>query len=388
MAHDLFVTLDFPPARGGVARYYDSLLRVLVDRRITVLAPKTSDQSGTQPPRHITVIRKRLIAPSWLWPRWVLLLIHVLWLLVCNRIDLLHVGQVLPVGTVALLARFFFRVPYCVYTHGLDVLNASRDPRKRSLAQRVLLTADRVVCNSHATKRLVTSLGVQETRIIMLHPGCSFVGARADENAVSMLRQRFALGESRILFSAGRLVERKGFRTAIRAFLDVATKYPDLHYVLVGDGPERMSLEALSKQKGLENRILFRGEVGDDELRNWYALCTAFLLVPTPLTGSDMEGFGIVYLEAAVFGKPVIASATGGVEDAVLHEKTGLVVPPEDVEATAGAIRRLLDDPVFAARLGAEGQRLVERDGTWNRRAEEFRRWLSSVQQKGGGNAV
>lgn len=377
MAHDLFVTLDFPPAKGGVARYYASLLRICADRSITVFAPTIQDENaGITLPKNVALKRKILIGPRWIWPRWLPLFFHVLWFLARKKVDVLHVGQVLPVGTVALVARRFFGTRYCVYMHGLDILNASRNTRKQKLVKRILRDADRVVCNSNATKSLVSSFGVPEEKIILLLPGCTLIDVRADPALIERLREKYGLGNTRVILSIARIVERKGLKTAIDAFARIAARYPDTRYVIVGEGPERTALEAYAKETGLNDRIIFCGGVPDIELIHWYALCTIFLLVPTALTGSDMEGFGIVYLEANAFEKPVVASVTGGIEEAVFHERTGLLVPPDNARETANALQRLLDDPGLAYRLGHEGRNIVAHEGTWENRSRELRNWL------------
>lgn len=378
MAHDLFVTLDFPPAKGGVARYYASLLRVCADRSITVFAPSIRQENTVLTfPKNVALKRKTLIGPQWVWPRWLPLFFHVLWFLARTKVDVLHVGQVLPIGTVALIARRLFGTRYCVYLHGLDILNATRNTRKQKLAKKILRDAARVVCNSNATKKLVSSLGIPEKKIILLLPGCTLIDVRPDPAVIDRLREKYSLNNTRVILSIARIVERKGLKTAIDAFTRIAARYPDTRHVIIGEGPERATLEAYVKETGLGERIIFCGEVPDLELIHWYALCTIFLLVPTALTGSDMEGFGIVYLEANAFKKPVVASRTGGVEEAVFHERTGLIVPPDNAGETANALQRLLDDPALAEHLGNEGRNIVAKEGTWENRSRELRSWLS-----------
>ncbi len=378
MAHDLFLTLDFPPDRGGVARYYGALLNALPQRRVTVVAPWRPFADPYQPPPNVTIRRVRMLGPRWLWPRWLPLLWHSLRQVTRNRPALLHVGQVLPVGTVAMIIKRFFGVPYIVYAHGLDLLNARAQPRKRTLAQRVLRRAAAVIVNSGFTERVARELGGQSARILRVLPGCTL-----DPTAVSNSdRERFLDEQGtrgrKVVLTVARLVTRKGVLTALRAFARLLLDVPDALYIVVGDGPERQSLEQTLHELGLTASVRFVGAVSDVTLLRWFAVCDVFVLVPTALGGADAEGFGIVYLEAGAFGKPVVASRTGGVADAVQEGVTGLLVPPDDPVATADAIRRLLSDPALARRLGEQGRRVVQETATWNQRVQPLKTWLTS----------
>ena len=183
-------------------------------------------------------------------------------------------------------------------------------------------------------------------------------------------------GQTRLLF-VGRLVERKGVDVLLRAIASL-TDLQALRLVVVGDGPDMATLVALASELGVAGRVEFVGRVSDERLRQEYALASMFVLPAIVDARGDTEGLGVVLLEAMNSRIPVIASDAGGIVDIVEHEKTGLLVPPGDVFALAGAIRRLASDGPKAKALGEAGyRRLVERF-SWDSIVD---RWLAIYDQ-------
>src|SRR5207244_13456776 len=150
-------------------------------------------------------------------------------------------------------------------------------------------------------------------------------------------RRRYAAGASDgLLLSVGRLQRRKGHDVAIQAVAALRSRCPNVRYVIAGDGDERQRLERLVGEHHLEGRVLFAGIVADADLPAFYAACDVFLL-PNRVDDGDIEGFGIVFLEAAASGRPVIGGDSGGVPEAVERDVTGLLVDGASVEAVADA---------------------------------------------------
>ena len=172
-------------------------------------------------------------------------------------------------------------------------------------------------------------------------------------------------------------MERKGVDVLLRAIASL-TDLHALRLVVVGDGPEMATLVALASELGVAGRVEFVGRVSDERLRQEYALASMFVLPAIVDARGDTEGLGVVLLEAMNSRIPVIASDAGGIVDIVEHEKTGLLVPPGDVFALAGAIRRLASDGPKAKALGEAGyRRLVERF-SWDSIVD---RWLAIYDQ-------
>jgi phosphatidylinositol alpha-1,6-mannosyltransferase len=145
----------------------------------------------------------------------------------------------------------------------------------------------------------------------------------------------------------------------IRALPRILDASPDLRYVVVGDGEIRPKLQALAAETGVAKNVTFEGEVSDARLAELYRDCDVFVLPSRGQQRSGVvggEGFGRVYVEAALAGKPVVGSRSGGAAEAVLHGRTGFVVDPDSVDEAAGAILRLLRDPQLTADMGVAGR--------------------------------
>jgi glycosyltransferase involved in cell wall biosynthesis len=189
-------------------------------------------------------------------------------------------------------------------------------------------------------------------------------------------------GERTILF-VGRLIERKGVAHLIRALGTVRRTVP-ARLVIVGDGPERDSLERLAAATGVAAHVEFLGRVSDEALRRAYATADVFALPSVLDQRKDTEGLGVVLLEAMNYGVPVVASNIGGITDIVRHESTGLLVPPGDEDALAGALTKLLGDPELARSLGAGGTRLLRDTFSWDSVVQRWEDVYTRVQRGGG----
>ncbi len=193
--------------------------------------------------------------------------------------------------------------------------------------------------------------------------------------AVPNLCSTFDADVHPIVFSAGRLVPKKGFDTAIRAMKQVVEAVPEARLLIAGNGPEEGRLRALAHQLHLRDHVRFLGPIPHHDLRRYYNLADVFLMAGHEVPG-DVEGFGLVYLEANACGTPVIGSRVGGVPDAIRHEQTGLLVPPRNPAATAQAVIRLLRDSELTRRLGEQGRQRVLTEATWDHIADRVYRAL------------
>lgn len=361
----LLVTLDYPPALGGVAEYYRAIARHWPGG-LDVLSPTDGEpMTGRVWPRWLPMVRMIMgrATDSNSFP---------LFIGGGQKGGLLMAGQVLPVGTAVALASWRLNLPYVVFTHGMDVAGAWESRRKRILARLVLRRAKLVVANSEFTKMIVKRYGVPEDKIVIVHPcpwfdlPSSLLGKEG--KLVSPPYQGGARGGGSppALLTVARLIPRKGADIALRALPMIWQEFPNLEYWIVGDGPEEARLRAIAKEIDPGGaRVKFLGPKPHDELPQYYESCTIFVQTVSETTPDDVEGFGLVYLEANMFGKPVVAARVGGVGEAVKDGETGLLVSPGDPRAAAEAILRLLRDPALAQRLGNAGRARVAREFAW-----------------------
>lgn len=335
----LLLTLEFPPQVGGVASYLAGLVEALrgVGRAVTVLAPP---------------LGRGLFS----WRR----MLPTAWRAVHNRRpSVLIISHVLPVGYVALLLRSLARLPYIVIVHGLDVLLPQQFPWKRFWLKVILKNARAIIANSEFTKEEVIRMGIPEQAVTVVYPCVSERLMR--DGAVSSFT---VPSGKRVLLTIGRLVSRKGHDTVIRAFPAIAAEVPEALYIIAGDGPERGRLEELAREMGVAERVLFLGNVPQINIPALYAAADIFVM-PSRQIGADVEGFGLVFLEANAFGKPVVGGRSGGVPEAIIDGETGFLVPPNDAAALAAAVLRLWQNPDLATRLGARGRERVREEFRW-----------------------
>jgi colanic acid/amylovoran biosynthesis glycosyltransferase len=217
---------------------------------------------------------------------------------------------------------------------------------RRSLARE----GDLFICASSFIRERLLIMGFPEARTHTLYIG---VDCRT-------IRPRDPSEEAPAILHVARLVEVKGTRYLLRAFATVARRYDSVQLVIIGDGPLRRSLWSLAASLGVQDRVRFLGALGHADVLAWMRKA-AMLVLPGIRTASGrVEGLGLVLLEAAATGVPVIGSRVGGIPEGVIDGRTGYLVPERDPDALANRIGELLDDPARRYRMGAEGRALVE----------------------------
>ena len=176
-----------------------------------------------------------------------------------------------------------------------------------------------------------------------------------------------------VLLTVALLVHRKGIDIVLLTLPSLLDRTPDLQYWIVGNGPERASLEQQAQELGVLHAVRFVGEVSDTELPEIYRRATAFVMPSrADYHAGSVEGFGIVYLEASASGLPVVAARSRGAAEAVLENESGILVPPDDPPALAEALLRLLNNAEMRQRMGRAGRRWVENEMNWDRVGRQF----------------
>jgi phosphatidyl-myo-inositol dimannoside synthase len=373
----LLLTDSFPPHAGGSREYYFNIFRELValgESEVTILTKKVPgweefDRAASSTKFRIIRRFKPLVDLKLKeLPRGVFPFLHTLWRIAQERPEVIHAGDLYPQGFIALFAKKAFGIPYVVYCHGEEVTQMDRyryQPRVRDLIYR---SADAVVANSDFACSLLCRIGVAKERIHKINPGVD--AARfAPTGKSKTLRRDYGLEGKRIILTVARLVPRKGHRAALEAFAEVSREFPDAHYVIVGTGPEAERLKQLARDRGLEASVTFAGFVPAEKLPEFYGFCDLMLLANREEADGDVEGFGIVFLEANAAGKPVIGGRTGGAVEAVQDEVTGLLVDPDDPGRLTAALRRLLSNAELRERLGRAGLQRVNLEFNWRSKA-------------------
>jgi phosphatidyl-myo-inositol dimannoside synthase len=357
----LIVTNDFPPRVGGVQQYVWNLTSRLPPDRVAVLAPNWPGWRAYDDEQDFPVHRW---PTRFLWPTKDLAG-RITSLVGLHRADVVLFGHGFPLPLAA--AALDRAVPYVVLTHGAEVW-VGRTPGLAIALRRALAGARVVTAVSAATARSISTLIPHDERLTVLHPGVDELRFSPEVDGAAV-RQQHNLGDRPVILCVSRLVPRKGQDVLIRALPMVHRLVPEAALLLVGGGPFLASLLGLAAGSP-PGSVVFAGKVPEQQLPSYYAACDVFAMpCRSRWGGLEVEGFGIVFLEAAAAGKPVVAGRSGGAEEAVADEVTGLLVEGREPKAVALAVARLLSDRAVAKRMGEAGRARVESDFTWDRQA-------------------
>jgi phosphatidylinositol alpha-1,6-mannosyltransferase len=353
----LLFTLEYPPFHGGVANYYENLVKYWpAAGNIFVL----NNNNG------------KLINLDLPWLKWLPAIIKLRQAVKNLKIDHVIVGHILPLGTVALICSGFCKIKYSVILHGLDSSYAAKSCRKRLMAKMVLAGAEKIICINSYTGELVKKFlpATKENKIVTVNPGVENLITH-NAQLVTQLKIKYNLLNKFVLLSVGRLVKRKGFDKVIECLPEILKQTPNLIYIIVGGGEELNNYELRITNYKLRNNVIIINNASDEERNAWYDICDIFIMPAREING-DFEGFGIVYLEANLAGKPIIAGRSGGVGDAVIDGLNGLLVNPENINDIGQAIIRLAQNKDLRQRLGEQGKKRAINEFNWKKQIDKI----------------
>lgn len=373
----LFIVNDFPPILGGQSRYYYNVCKAIPGDKLILLAPEVNEQDAKiDEGLPFPVYRKPYLVKIPIFEKFIKIILPLTYslpVIMNENIGMVHCAHILSTGIVGLILKKVFRKPFVVYTHSADILEYEKYLPLKYLLHIILFEAQHVVCNSYFTKSILERYNVSNDKITVSLPKIDVDQFSHQYDTTSFI-EKYNLQDKKILLSVNRLVERKGNDTVINALPNIIKEIPNLIYIIAGDGPCRSSLENHVKKNGLDEHVIFIPETTTTELITLYQLCDVFIMASREIkeTG-DVEGFGIVFLEANACGKPVIGGDSGGVGEAVLHEETGLLVDPNNINEISTAISRLLTDKTLAQKLGQHGKQRVIDHFQWTKNQEELK---------------
>jgi phosphatidylinositol alpha-1,6-mannosyltransferase len=357
MRNTLLITLDFWPNKGGVANYYYNLVKNFPRDNVFILTNAKKEDSNLR-------IYNQPLLYKLIWPHWLSALKTTIKLIKKHNVEILWAGDLLPSGTIAYIIHKLFKIPYFVSLHGLDIINSQKHSRKRKLTNKILANAKFITVNSQCTKNLLKDLVEDQGKIKIIYPGVSEKFSEIDELKLKKIKNKYSLKNKKIILTTGRLINRKNQQLVIDAIKKLKEKIPNLIYLIIGNGPKKKDYELKIKAYGLENNVKILTNIENDKLPYFYKLSDIFVMV-SKTTSDDIEGFGIVYLEAGIFAKPVIASAEGGSKEAVLENETGLLIKEDNLKTLKDDIIKLLEDKELANRLGNNAQIRIKKKFLW-----------------------
>lgn len=358
----------FPPAIGGSGALLENVYRRIRDRHVRVLAHDVP--SGAAPyGGPLDVQRVSMMAPNWGVIHPSALTRHVRVARAIRRaLDcepaVVHCARALPEGLSAGLALASRAGGYVCWLHGEELGYASTSRELTWLARRIYRGASAVIANSRNSKQLlVRDFGVPDSRVHVVYPGVDTERFRPDVDGRA-LRLRVASDHDLVFLSVGRLERRKGHDLVLRALAKLRQTIPRVRYVIVGTGPNQAQLVADASALGVADIVHFEGAATDADLPLWYAAADVFVM-PNRCDGVDFEGFGIVFLEAAAAARPAIGGGSGGVVEAIEHDRTGLLVSGTDTDELVAAMRRMALSREERVRIGRAARDRVLKSFTW-----------------------
>ncbi|MFC0003359.1 glycosyltransferase family 4 protein [Micromonospora siamensis] len=368
MTRTLLITNDFPPRPGGIQSFVHNLAVRQPSGSVVVYASswRGAEKFDADQPFEVVRERTRVLLPTPLVAR------RAAELARSYDCDTVWFGAAAPLGLLGGGLRRRAKIRRVVaLTHGHEVGWAAL-PGARGLLRRIGRSTDVVTFLGEYTRvRLARALhGV--TDLQRLAPGVDTDTYHPSVDG-EPVRVRLGLADRPVVVCVSRLVPRKGQDMLIRAMPEIRRRVPDAALLVVGGGPYRATLAKLARQVGVERDVVFTGSVPTAELPAHYAAGDVYAMpCRTRNRGLDVEGLGIVYLEASATGLPVVAGDSGGAPDAVREGETGYVVRGRDVAQLADRVATLLADRDLARQMGAAGRAWVEREWRWETQAQRM----------------
>jgi phosphatidylinositol alpha-1,6-mannosyltransferase len=363
----LFITWNYPPRRGGIEHLVGHLVAGLRKHHsVRVITAYNHSSEAAE----IDVGR----APC---PGLVPFALFALWRGMISLhsdpgISVVFGGSTLAAPLIWILARLFGRRAV-VQVHGLDIIY--RSALYQMLCVRWLKRCDRIIANSAYTASLAETKGVSTDRISVVPPGVKPERFTAPVD-VAATKKVFGLEGRRVILFVGRLARRKGVKEFIQESLpEIVAVVPEACFVIVGTNPTESlthrddmvtEIAAATSRLGLERHVMLLGSLSDEDVVKLYQTCDLVVL-PALATPDDVEGFGIVLLEAAAAGKPVVATRAGGIPDAVDDEKSGILVEAGNYDALSRATVDLLGDEKKRQMMGAHARQRLHEHFTWEK---------------------
>jgi phosphatidylinositol alpha-1,6-mannosyltransferase len=369
----LLVTNDFGPRAGGIETFVIGLLERIKGHEVTVFTSQQGDTSVYDQQWldkfGVRVIRdqSKILLPTWRVTR------AAQKIVAAKNIDVVVFGAAAPLALMSPSLRKSGVKKIIALTHGHEVWWARIFPFNFAI-KRIGKSVDHLTYLGEFTRQAISKALSRKsaTEMVKIAPGIDTAHFIPQPDAMQK-RKELGLQDKKIIISVGRLVHRKGQDNLIQAMPAVLKKIPSAHLLLVGEGPYRKHLEKLVMKSSLEQNVTFAGRIMYDRLPSYLSAADLFAMPSrSRFFGLEVEGLGIVYLEASACGIPVVAGNSGGAPDAVLEGVTGLCVDGTNIEQITAAIVEICSDAERASHMGAAGRNWIVDQWRWDIWSEEF----------------
>lgn len=273
------------------------------------------------------------------------------------RVHCIH-GVPEAVSLIPLKWRYGRRLQIICYAHGEEITACCSSRQLKFLMHRAHKAIDLMIANSQNTVKYLAN-HIDPKKVVVINPGVELHAFDDAPAAGLAYREKRGWNEKLIVLTLARMDPRKNQAMVLRAVAALKDRFPNLVYVVAGGGQLRTQLQAQAKELGVADIVEFPGEVDGATKLALYGCCDVFAM-PAIQVGTDVEGFGMVFIEAGACGKPCIAGASGGQAEAVIDGESGFVVDGKNLEAVTGSVGRLLADAAMRERMGKAGRKRAE----------------------------
>jgi phosphatidylinositol alpha-1,6-mannosyltransferase len=369
----LFITNDFGPRAGGIESFVMGLIENLPKGSVIVYTSRQSDtyeyDRSWQEDHGVEVIRDRasVLLPTLRVSR------AVQKVAIRASVEIVCFGAAAPLGLLAKGLRRTGVKRIVAITHGHEVWWAKVFPFSLAM-RRIGASVDALTFLGEFTRREISKVLSDQarSRMVRLAPGID-IEHFSPELGENQLRAELNLEGKKVIVSVGRLVKRKGQDRLIEALPSIREAIPNAHLLFVGQGSYEKYLKNLVRKKGVSEAVTFVGRVRFEVLPKYFRVGDLFAMPSrSRFAGLEVEGLGIVYLEASSCGIPVVAGASGGAPDAVIEGKTGYVVDGRNVEEISQVIINLLSHEELRAEMGSNGREWALAQWSWKSWSQRF----------------
>lgn len=395
--NSLIITRGFPPAEGGIETYMYQIANNWSQGKKVIICQKTKKDPILEKERYKIYRLPKLLTPYWESMYKVLKILfkqcqnskfafHYILLLIINRHFLrslfprlevlvnylsdkqgkwvVHSSTAIGPGSIGIFAKIIFNHKFIVYIHGSELIKYQKRWNYNIFQKFILNAADLIISNSKYTKDLALNLGVNKAKIKVIS-----LGAELNKfypcNTRNEIYTKYDIPEkNRLILTISHLIPRKGIDMVISSLPMILKSVPNLTYLIVGKGPYKEHLIELIEKYNVKSIVKFAGYVPDEELTDYMNACDLFVM-PNRKEGYDVEGFGIVFLEANACKKPVIVGNSGGAVDAVIDGETGYLVDPYSINDISEKVTKLLVDSKARISMGENGYKRIKDKLNW-----------------------
>jgi len=370
------ITNDLGPRAGGIESFVLGLLERVVKNSVVILTSyqsksKEFDQELFEKYGAIVIRdRSKILLPT---PRVARKAIKVM---KEHQSSTIWFGAAAPLALLAKKLRSAGATNIVALTHGHEVWWAKL-PLFRHAISKISRNIDSLTYLGEFTKNAMLPAIADKSKLVKIAPGIDVDHFAPSEIDLKLI-QKHKLQNRRVIVCVGRLVHRKGQDKLIEAMPEILKEFPDAVLLLVGQGPIRSMLDKSIRHLGLEHKVIFSGRIKFEDLPKYIQLGDVFAMPSRDrFFGLEVEGLGIVYLEASACGVPVIVGKSGGAPDAVIDNQTGLIVDGTNPKEISVAICKLLGDKDLATQMGRQGRQWVVENWRWQIWSEKFNALLN-----------